>query len=223
MKIPTRADCLALYDEYAVPTPIRRHCRRVAQVALTISTRRSDASSVDHRLIERGCLVHDAFKAATLKELVAVPALGYTGPTELEKHQRDLLRDRFPNMHETLIAAEVLADQYPDFAAVVRLIGSTGNPAYVGAGFEVELIHYADWRVQFTEVVPFQQRLDYLGVTYASQWHDKGQDWWTSMLATELAIEQRIFSGVSFNSRELPQLVPDEALGLIPFDSFVGE
>jgi hypothetical protein len=190
-------------DRYAVPAPIRRHCSVVELVGERIARDLADAGvEIDVELVVVGCRLHDAFKAASLKELVPRPEWGYE-PSERELEAWAALRRRFTGVHETIVAARILAPEFPEFAEFVAKIGSTGNPTYLTERLELKIVHYADWRVQFDEIIDFDDRLDYLRETYKDQWSDKGAGWWDETLVAEKALEAEIFERLDYSPNEL--------------------
>ena len=209
MQIPTQSQCEALFDEYAVPAPIRRHCAVVEAVGRFLSEQLYEAGiTIDVELVVIGCKVHDAFKAASLEKLDPRPEWGYV-PSERELAVWRDLRTEFAGLHETLVAAEMFRAEFPEFADFVAKIGSTGNPTYMSERLELRVLHYADWRVQFDEIIDFDDRLDYLRDAYRGQWIDKGEDWWEQTLADEQALEAEIFRPLSFTPPELVAVMAD--------------
>ena len=203
MKIPSREYCDALIEEYAVPAPIRRHCAVVERVGEQLARDLRDAGvPVNVELVVVGCRLHDAFKAASLPELVARPEWGYE-PSDRELEVWAALRERFTGMHETIVAAHILADEFPEFSAFVAKIGSTGNPTYLTERLELKILHYADWRVQFEEIIEFDDRLDYLRDAYRHQWIDRGETWWEDTLAAEKKLEAEIFEPLDYTPGDL--------------------
>lgn len=204
MRIPTTDYCEALFDEYAVPAPIRRHCAVVERVGRMLAEDLRHAGvDIDVDLVVIGCKIHDAFKAASLPELIPRPEWGYE-PSARELEVWAKLRERFTGVHETIVAAEMFAPEFPEFAGFVAKIGSTGNPTYLTEGLELKVLHYADWRVQFDEVIDFDDRLAYLGETYKGKWIEKGAGWWDEMLAAEKLLESEIFAALPYGPRDLP-------------------
>ncbi len=203
MKIPSREYCDALVDEYAVPAPIRRHCAVVERVGEQLARDLRDTGvPVDVELVVIGCRLHDAFKAASLPELIPRPEWGYE-PSDRELRVWAELRERFTGVHETIVAAQILADEFPEFSEFVAKIGSTGNPTYLTERLELKILHYADWRVQFEEIIDFDDRLDYLRETYRHHWIDKGEAWWKDTLAAEKELEAEIFEALDYAPGEL--------------------
>ncbi|MDD5750973.1 MAG: hypothetical protein PHS73_00445 [Candidatus Peribacteraceae bacterium] len=203
MKIPSEDFCRDLFDRYAVPDTIRRHCDKVAEVGTFLAKKYRDTGvEIDVELVTIGCRLHDAFKAASLPKLEARPEWGYT-PSEREIQVWRELRSRFTGMHETLVAAEMLRDEFPEFADFVSKIGSTGNPTYMTNRVELKILHYADWRVQFDQIISFDARLDYLREAYKHKWIDKGEGWWEQKLQEEKILERELFRHLPFAPDEL--------------------
>ena len=202
-RVPSEDYCHALYDQYAVPETIQRHCRKVAEVGVFLAKKLKEAGTkVDAELVTAGCLIHDAFKTASLEKLEPRPEWGYT-PSERELEVWRELRARFAGMHETLVAAEMLRGEFPEFADFVSKIGSTGNPTYLTERIELKVLHYADWRVQFDQIISFDDRLEYLRETYKHKWIDKGEGWWDQKLQEEKDLERELFQHLNFSPDEL--------------------
>lgn len=204
MKLPSREYIRAeLFDKYAVPSTIRRHCEKVRAVGEVLATGlHNDGVQIDLELVDRGCLVHDAMKAVTLPTLVANPEFSYV-PSAREIEVQTRLKERYAGLHETLITADILRPSFPEFSDFVASIGSTGNTTYLDGGIELKVIHYADWRVQFDRIVPFRDRLQYLKDTYLHRYPDKGDEWWETAVKKELELEQEIFTHLSFKPDDL--------------------
>jgi len=211
MKYPNDAYCDQLLDRYAVPEPIRRHCAKVAEVGTFLAQQLREAGvTIDIDLVRIGCRVHDAFKVASLPELVAKPEWGYK-PSEREIAVWRDLRGEYAGMHETLVAAEIFRDEFPEFSEFVALIGSTGNPTYLDASLELKVLHYADWRVQFDQIASFDDRLEYLRGAYQEKWIEKGADWWEQTLAREKQLEADLFAPLSFQPDDLEAVLKEES------------
>lgn len=211
MNIPTERECEQMLEEYAVPPPIRRHCEVVESVGRFLAEELDAAGvGIDINLVATGCRLHDAFKAASLERLEPRAEWGYM-PTQRERLKWRELRATFAGVHETLVAAEMLRGEFPEFADFVAKIGSTGNPTYLDGRLELRVLHYADWRVQFDRIIDFDDRLNYLRDTYRGQWIDKGEGWWEQTLAEEKALEAEIFRPLSFQPAELATVMAARA------------
>lgn len=208
MDIPKPEYCRQLCDQYAVPITVRKHLEKVRDVGEVLADGLIKAGvTLDSALIEAGCLIHDAFKAASLEKLTPVPQFNYK-PSERELEMHRQLRAKYTGIHETLVAADIVRPEFPEFADFVANIGSTGNPTYFNEDLtwakELQVVHYADWRVQWDQIVSFDDRLEYLKKTYLGINHpDKGESWWTEALNKEKALEIWIFKHLNFQPDEL--------------------
>ncbi|WJV54878.1 HD domain-containing protein [Prodigiosinella aquatilis] len=202
MKIPSVEQCYKVFEDYSVPAPIRNHCEKVTEVGLLIGRQLHDSGvEINIPLLEAGCLLHDAFKAASLKSLDPKPEWGYY-PTNKELKIWEELREQYKNTHETLIVSDMFKETHPEFAAFLGMIGSTGNPCYLEGGIELKVLHYADWRVQFVEIVSFDARLDYLRETYRESWEKHGVSW-DKRYEQEKELERHIFKNLEFSPDDL--------------------
>lgn len=208
MELPSREYIIAeLFDKYAVPSTIRRHCEKVRNVGEVLAIGlHNDGVQIDLDLVDRGCLVHDAMKAVTLPRLVANSEFDYI-PLAKEIEMQIMLKERYAGLHETLIVADLLRSSFPEFSDFVANIGSTGNTTYLDGGIELKVVHYADWRVQFDRIVPFRDRLQYLKDTYLHRHSDKGDEWWEVAVKKELELEQEIFTHLSFKPDDLAEVI----------------
>ena len=202
MKIPSITQCYDIFDSYLVPAPIRNHCEQVTKVGMLLGNELKRAGvEINLPLLEAGCLLHDAFKAASLKSLDPKPEWGYY-PSEAETVLWADLRERYQGIHETLIVADVFKETFPDFSQFLAMIGSTGNPCYLEGGIELKVLHYADWRVQFVDIVSFDDRLAYLCETYRESWEKHGVSW-DKRYQQEKHLEAEIFTHLSFSPNAL--------------------
>lgn len=206
MRLPSNEYFEKLLSEYHVPKPIRRHCEVVTKVGVVLANHLLQAGvDIDIPLVEAGCRVHDVFKAASLKELTPIPELGYIPAREEIKFQREL-NERFKGVHETIIAAQMLQSEYPEFADFVSRIGSTGNPCYFQEGIELKVLHYADWRVQLDQIISFDDRLAYLCDTYKEGWKKTGVSW-EMRYQMEKKLEREIFEKLYYSPDDLARVV----------------
>jgi len=207
MKVPSNEYCNNLLKQYYVPQPIRRHCEVVTEVGLTLANHLLQAGvHIDVQIVEAGCRIHDVFKVASLKELTPILKFNYV-PTQEEIIVQKKLSEQFKGIHETLIASEMLRDEFPEFAdRIVAQIGSTGNPCYLQGEIELKVIHYADWRVQFDEIISFDDRLAYLCETYKDSWEKTGVPW-KIRYEQEKLIEKQIFEKLDFTPEDLVLVV----------------
>lgn len=202
MKLPTINYCEKLYEIYAVPAPIRKHCLAVTEVGVFITDKLiENGVNVDRNLVAVGCMLHDAFKAVSLEQLVARPEWNYV-PSSRELEVWRQLREQFTGIHETIIASDILKPEFEEFSVFLKNIGSTGNPCYLYGGIELHIVHYADWRVQFDEIISFNDRLEYLKKTYKDSWEKIGISW-DNRLRDEKNLENEIFNNLNFEPDDL--------------------
>ena len=196
-----------IYEKYAVPTTIQGHCEKVRDVGTTLAKGlQNDGVQISPLMVDRLSLVHDAMKVVSLPTLVTNPDFRYV-PSARELEAQTQLKERYLGMHETLIIADILRTDFPEFSEVVANIGSTGNPTYLNGSIELKVAHYADWRVQYTDIVPFSDRLDYLKRTYLTKQPEKGDAWWEEAVQKELALEREIFSHLPYKPEDLASIV----------------
>ena len=208
MELPTKQECLKMFEEYLVPKCVYRHCRKVSRagVALAEALKRNGVD-VDIPLVEIGCLLHDMMKVYSLPNLNPKPEAGYYGATDEERLLWEKLRSQFEGLHETLILSKVLEPRYPEFAHFVSRIGSTGNPTYFEGPIELKIIHYADWRIENDVIVSFSERLEYLTKTYKHKWQKQGWAWWEHILNRERDLERELFDHLDIAPDNLARVV----------------
>jgi hypothetical protein len=177
-------------QRFSILDNIERHCVAVATVAYYIGLRLTNhRPSVNLDLLFACSLLHDLGKAATIRELD--PDRYAFTPLDDAKRQRlgalhrlhDSLQFLFSDLqtdipvfgkatHEIDVTRILAGHSFPFLNYHLAHIGGTKEPAYLDASIEVQISHYADWRLQGTTLVPLTKRLDYLFSTYASSLSD---------------------------------------------------
>lgn len=188
--LPTRAQCIDLLRNFSILGNIERHCVAVATVAYYIGLRLTHHQPcVNLDLLFNCSLLHDLGKAATIRELD--PDRYAFAPLDDEKQRRlaklhhlhDSLQALYSDLvecapvfgkaaHEIDVTRILAGHNFPFLNYHLAHIGGTKEPAYLDAAIEVQISHYADWRLQGTTLVPLTKRLDYLFSTYASSMSD---------------------------------------------------
>lgn len=203
MILPTHEECLDYFEEYKVPDNIKQHCITVWQAARTLGIHLEQAGvPVNQRLLESLAILHDLFKMVSIRDF----GTGVHAKAELSDEQRKMwieLRERFPGMHEGLVAHLIFKDKYPQFAVALK---NVCNPGIENPTLEEGIVHYCDWRVFQNSIVTIPVRLEYLKKHY-------GRDpaVWDSFARNIERIEERIFSSLSFSPEELNEKVQERA------------
>jgi hypothetical protein len=163
-------------------------------------------------------------KAATIRELdpdrYAFSPLDGTKQRRLDALHRlheslqylfSELRDYVPafgkTAHEIDVTRILAGHSFPFLNYHLAHIGGTKEPAYFDASIEVQISHYADWRLQGTTLVPLTKRLDYLFSTYASSMpeHDRNNRV-DCERRLEAAILEKADTRLDFNPTSINQL-----------------
>ena len=218
MKIPSFEYCNHLWVNHNVPFSVRRHCETVTKVGVMLARHLQRAGvEIDVKLVEIGCRVHDAFKPISLSN----EDLQTSGLTQEAIDFWNKMRTKYTSNegrveHETIVAARELNFEFPEFSEnFVKNIGSTNNPCYLNKeltyGLELRVSHYADWRVQFDQIISFDDRLEYLHRT----WFNSSKDEWEMRKSKEKALEKEIFDHLTFTPDELEQTFTQEMFDLI--------
>ncbi len=151
-------------------------------------------------LVQIGALLHDWMKAVTFDKLEACERFNYTPAIEEIKAWKQL-KQMFPDKHETEVAHELLKDTYPELAQFLLQEGSLYENASVQS-WEEKIVHYADWRILGTKVIPLQQRLEDFSQRYKNKL-SKDFKKWERMKHTIQQIEQEICKTLQVNPEQL--------------------
>jgi uncharacterized protein len=178
MRIPTRAECLALLRQMAVPPHVVVHSLRVAQVG-TYVTRHLNLCSetLEIRLVEAGALLHDVTKMHSIE----------TG----EDHART--GDRF-----------LRPLGYPAVAEVVRQHIYLDPRPLDAPLSEAQVVFYADKRIQHDRIVMLSERFADLMTRYAQTPKHAAK---IAEISRETErLEARIFQRLPFDPADLNEL-----------------
>ncbi|WP_456433306.1 HD domain-containing protein [Thermosulfuriphilus sp.] len=181
MKVPKLDEALEILDHFGVPEHIKRHCQKVAQVAVFLGRALNQAGEdLDLGLLEVSGLLHD-----------------------LTKHQSLITGE-----NHALSAAQRLRELgYPEVARVVEEhIFLRPRPAKAPID-EAEIVYYADKRVMHDRIVELGERFTDLlrryGRDEASLQRIKDQE------AFSRKLEERIFSRLAFGPEEVAEIEKD--------------
>lgn len=192
VKLPTRAQCEALWEEYHTPAHIRRHCTQVAQVALFLSQHLERAGiEVNVELCERAALLHDLVRVTEWKEL-RFDTFFDEPPSPQDIAAWEKQRKKWPPyVPHAQVNAEILREHYPQLAAVVA--SHSVGAVYSLSTWEEKIVHYADRRVAHDKIVTVEERFADFGVRYPNL-DPKGE-----ALAATKKLENEIYSVLSLD------------------------
>ena len=111
------------------------------------------------------------------------------------------LREKYPQLYECEVAYHILKDSYPEFADVIRPLGSLWK---VKPTWEQLLVHYSDVRVFKEKIVGVGERLNYLKEQYPH--HDQRWEYFEQFILEQ---EHKIFSLLPFASHELAKKITE--------------
>lgn len=175
MRIPEKQECLDLLSAADMPAHIKDHSRLVCKVALLLADELASAGiCINRPLVRASALLHDITKPRSFN----------TG----ENH--------------ALTGGEYLAGMgYPEVGEIVRQHVVLDAYFANDAPDEAEVVNYADKRVLHDQVVPLDDRMDYILKRYAKTPDRRlllKQVWNQTLL-----LEQRLFAYLAFEPLQL--------------------
>src|SRR3989344_2161729 len=195
MNLPTEKQCLDYFEQYKVPKNIFQHCLKVREVAMFLAQElKKSGMKVNFELLDCLALLHDLFKAATLKQIGQSRFHPYQHtPEEIEALEE--LKKKYPHKYEGEIAYEVFKDQYPELALSLK---NCSDPNSEHSNNEEKIAHYADVRVFKEEVILLHDRFQYLREAYP-----KPIEYWDIFEEKNRKLEEQLFKELSFKPVEL--------------------
>ena len=195
MMLPTRDECISYFETYKVPDNIKEHCIKVEEVSIFLAENlKKEGVEISVELASRAALLHDMFKMITITDFGSGPHKDAGITTEQVEFWKDM-QTKFPNMYEGDVAFIIFKDLYPLLAKSVK---NAGNPKLDEYTIEEGVVHYADWRVFQNEIIPLQERLDYLQERYP-----RDKSIWDTYVNKIRKLEARIFKQLPFEATEL--------------------
>lgn len=159
MNLPTTEECERLWDEFAVPSNVREHAKKVTKVAVFLAERFKEAGmNINIELVEKAALLHDLIRVCNFKTFDC-KRYRTEPPTDEELARWTELKEKYGALHHADAAFEVLKDKYPELAEVVkrhkyRLVGEKDGPKT----WEDKIVNYADKRVTHARIVSIDER-----------------------------------------------------------------
>ena len=175
MRIPERAQCLSLLDDMDMPEHILAHSELVCKVALLLTDALQAAGvELNRPLVHASALLHDITK----------PRSFTTGENHSKSGGEYLTVLGFPEVGD-VVRQHVVLDAY--FAAE--------HPS------EAEVVNYSDKRVLHDQIVPLDQRMQYILHRYAKT--EAHIQMLQKVWAQTAQLEQRLFAHLSFGPLQL--------------------
>ena len=207
MNLPTKEEIESLWDEYHVPENIREHSRQVAKVAVFLAKKLKEKGiHVDVGLAERSALLHDIARSANFENPEEHP--------QATKEDADFwiqLKHKYPDTHHGDIAADLLAEKYPEVADVIK--AHTIENEFEGlleSSWEAKLLVYADFRVLHDKIVSFEERTEDSikrhGQFYEELQERTGKSYRKVIEANVRKVEKEIFEKLDIGPEEVNRL-----------------
>ncbi len=206
-QLPTQSQCLSYFDQYKVPKNILAHCKAVQEVSVFMAQEIQKSQKLQKlqkkphpppniEFVRALSILHDLFKAVTLKELNPHHKYHPYPYNDQEIAMWRTLRERFTGKYEGEIAYEIFHKEFPQLAASLHKASAPGIHVNEKT-FEENLVHYVDWRVFKTDIIPLKDRLVYLREMYptAKLRHEEEQEM--------IQFETEIFSHLPFAPQDL--------------------
>jgi putative nucleotidyltransferase with HDIG domain len=180
---PSLAECIDLMEQYKMLSNIRHHSLVVARLAgqlhCGLCTVTPDRPQADHRVVISGALLHDIAKTPCLNSICDHAKAG----------------------------AEICRRHgYPEIAVIVEQhvrLQDFDLARYEQGGFTaVEIVYYADKRVQHNTVVSLGQRLEYI-LDHYGRGNPERQKLIRENFDKCVTLEDRLFRWLPFRAADL--------------------
>jgi uncharacterized protein len=169
-------ECLQILGTMDMPPHIQDHSRLVCRVALALADGLVAAGfQINRELVMASALLHDITKPRSFD----------TGENHAQTGGEYLAHLGFPEVGE-IVRQHVILDHYSPEAAPN----------------EAEIVNYADKRVLHDQVVPLDDRMDYILKRYAKTHQRQAQ--LNHLWDQTRLLEQRLFSHLSFDPDTIP-------------------
>ena len=203
MKIPSKEECLKLFDRYKVPDNILLHSKKVKEVSLFLAEKLIEkGAEIDLELVESGALLHDLMKAVVLEKLAVDEKFKLKEVTREQIEMWQELKKKYAGKHETEATYDILKDDYPEFAIFIRDIGVIRDNLE-NVSWEEKIVHYADWRVFVDDIVSLQERLEDLHNRYHGKSTKDQEITWDAKSKVQFTSEKEIFDMIGMKPEEL--------------------
>lgn len=212
MRLPTREQAEAYFDDFHVPDNFKNHCFLVNKTAVFLAEELKAAGEhIDLDLVDILSLLHDLFKPAALEKLCTEPQFKCY-PTQKQIEFWEQMMKKYKAKHETGLFFEVFKDEFPEFAKLMLHYGN--HDIFTSKkSREEQIVHYADWRVHCDTIVSLKDRTDNLLIRYKKkiEGNEGGLVLWQTRVADECAVELSIFHKLKIKPEELAKQIGEKA------------
>ncbi len=186
--IPSKAQCLALMDQYGMFDNIRAHSLAVAKVAETVLQGLAERNGEDINLPEKGlvlagALLHDIAKTICLQQ----------DCLHAQKGRDICLQHGFPAIAE-IVCEHVLLKEF----SIERY--AQGN------FYAKEIVYYADKRVRHDTIVSLEERLSYILERYGNNDEERVERIRDNFQRCR-TLEEYLFSRINFSPDEVEEKI----------------
>ncbi len=204
MNLPTEEECLQYFNEYHVPSNIKKHCVKVREIAVFLAKKLQEVGiDINLELVSRSALLHDLFKVVVLEELTPSGQYHPEDYTDDEIAMWKHLREKYPGLYESEVAYEIFKDEFPELALTVK---NSSNPRKKDKSWEELVVHYSDWRISGEKVILLRERLDYLKERYPRE--DDGWEMYEHVIKKD---EAKVFEQLPFSPDKLAEKLSQES------------
>ncbi len=158
MNIPTREECLQLFEKYKVPKQVLEHCKQTNKIAVFLAKKLKEKGiDINVKLVDAASLLHDVGRIGEREKVFSPkhPAEGY----------------------------KRLKDKYPEVAECVLTHGAENDGTKLS--WEQKIVQYADKRVKENEIVTIKERFKDADTRYDVPFP---KEWIQNILKTEKQI-----------------------------------
>ncbi|MBN1645103.1 HD domain-containing protein [Candidatus Woesearchaeota archaeon] len=158
MNIPTREECLQLFEKYKVPKKVVEHCKQVNKIAVFLAKKLKEKGiNISVELVDAASLLHDVGRTG-IKEKVFTPIHPKEGYNRLK-------------------------DKYPELAECILTHGAEHDTTKLS--WEQKVIQYADKRAKENTMVTVKERFKDADTRYDVPFP---KEWIQNILKTEKQI-----------------------------------
>lgn len=203
LKLPSRAECLALFKQYHTPANIIRHSLAVNKVANYLADSFKQAGvDINDALVDRASLLHDLLRVCDIKDNLYT----FNDPQDLTDANKKIWqeqREKYKNQHHAEITANLFKQQYPEMAEVIRKHRLSAVLKNQLVSWEEKIVYYADKRVNHDQFVSIEERMS----EGRKRWKiNKSQDYSEQIIKAMEELEKEIFQLINKQPDEINKL-----------------